>query len=184
MPAVEFKCDGGVDRRHPSKEIAMPKVQPIPSDMTAVTPQLICARAADAIEFYKKAFGAVEGNRLTGKDGKIMHALLRINGAAIMLSDENLEWKSPGPQTLKGSPVIIHLSVEDADALVARAVKAGATVTMPVEDMFWGDRYGQFQDPFGHHWSVGTHVREVSPTEMKEAMKSMPDQPPPEHRAS
>jgi uncharacterized glyoxalase superfamily protein PhnB len=156
------------------QEIAMPKIKPIPEDMSPVTPQLICARAADAIEFYKKAFGAVEESRLPGPDGKIMHALIRINGGAIMLSDENLEWGSPGPQSLKGSPVLIHLYVEDADEFVARAQKAGAKVTMPVEEQFWGDRYGQFVDPFGHHWSVGTHVRDVSRDDMAAAMKKMP----------
>ena len=155
----------------------MPKVKPIPDGMTAVTPHLVCAGAAQAIEFYKKAFGAVEESRLPGSDGKLMHAAIRIGGAAIFLTDEMPEWGSLGPKALKGSSVTIHLYVDDADAVAARAVKAGAKVTMPVADMFWGDRYGQLEDPFGHHWSVGTHKRDVSQKEMAEAMKKMPKQP-------
>jgi PhnB protein len=155
----------------------MPKAKPIPEGMTAVTPHLVCARAADAIEFYKKAFGAVEETRLPGADGKLMHAVIRIGGAAIFLADEMPEWGSLGPKALKGSPVTIHLYVADTDATVARAVKAGAKVTMPVSDQFWGDRYGQLEDPYGHHWSVGTHMRDVSQKEMAEAMKKMPKHP-------
>ena len=134
----------------------MPKVNPVPAGMTAVTPHLVCARAADAIEFYKKAFGAVEESRLPGPGGKVMHAMIRIGGSAIMLVDEAPEWGMLGPKSLKGSPVTIHLYVDDTDAFVARAVKAGATLTMPVADMFWGDRYGIVQDPFGHLWSIAT----------------------------
>jgi uncharacterized glyoxalase superfamily protein PhnB len=141
--------------------------------MTAITPHLICAGAANAIEFYKKAFGAVEEARLPAPDGRIMHALIRIGGAPVMLVDEMPEWDALGPKALKGSPVTIHLYVEDVDAVVAKAVKAGAKVTMPVADQFWGDRYGKLEDPFGHHWSVATHVREVTPEEMAAAMKKM-----------
>jgi PhnB protein len=155
----------------------MPKVKPIPTGMTAVTPHLICARAAEAIEFYKKAFGAVEESRLPGADGKIMHAAIRIGGAAIFLMDEMPEWGALGPRALKGSPVTIHLYVDDTDAFVARAVKAGAKVTMPIADQFWGDRYGAIEDPYGHKWSVGTHVRDVTQKEMVEAMKKMPKAP-------
>jgi PhnB protein len=155
------------------KELEMSKVNAIPEGMTPVTPHLVCANAADAIEFYKKAFNAVEVSRLPGSGGKIMHAMIRINGAAVMLVDEAPEWNMLGPKALKGTPVTIHLYVDDADALVARAVKAGAKVTMPVADMFWGDRYGVLEDPFGHHWSVGTHVRDVTQKEMVEAMKKM-----------
>ena len=151
----------------------MPKVNPIPTGMTAVTPHLVCAGAADAIEFYKQAFGAVEESRLPGPGGKVMHALIRIGGSAIMLVDEAPEWGMLGPKSLKGSPVTIHLYVDDTDAFVARAVKAGAKVTMPVADMFWGDRYGTLEDPFGHRWSVATHVRDVSPDQMMEGMRAM-----------
>jgi PhnB protein len=152
----------------------MPQVKPVPEGMRSVTPHLVCAGAADAIEFYKKAFGAVELARLPGPQGKLMHAMIRIGDSAVMLVDENAEWGMLGPKALKGSPVTIHLYVDDADAFVARAAKAGAKVTMPVDDMFWGDRYGTLEDPFGHHWSVGTHVRDVSMEEAQQAMKQMP----------
>jgi PhnB protein len=151
----------------------MPKVNPIPKGMTAVTPHLVCEGAAEAIEFYKKAFGAVEEARIPGPGGKLMHAMVRIGGAAVMLVDASPDWGMLGPKALKGTPVTIHLYVEDADAFVARAQAAGAKVTMPVADMFWGDRYGVLQDPFGHSWSVGTHVRDVTPEEMTAAMKAM-----------
>jgi uncharacterized glyoxalase superfamily protein PhnB len=155
----------------------MAKVKPIPEDMRSVTPHLVCAGAAQAIGFYKKAFGAVENARLPGPEGKIMHALIRIGDSAVMLVDENPEWGMLGPKALKGSPVTIHLYVEDADAFVARAVNAGAKVTMPLDNTFWGDRYGKLEDPFGHHWSVATHVRDVSAEEMQQAMKSMQKAP-------
>jgi uncharacterized glyoxalase superfamily protein PhnB len=151
----------------------MAKVKAIPEGMHAVTPHLICAGAADAIEFYKKAFGAVEEGRLAGPNGRLMHAMVRIGGSAVMLVDEMPEWGALGPKSLKGSPVTIHLYVEDADAVAARAVAAGAKLTMPVADMFWGDRYGKVEDPFGHHWSIATHVRDVTPEEMRQAMKQM-----------
>jgi PhnB protein len=145
----------------------------IPQGMRSVTPHLICAGAAQAIEFYKKAFGAVEEARLPGSDGKLMHAMLRIGDSQIMLADEMPEWGALGPKALKGSPVTIHLYVDDADAFAKRAAAAGAKITMPVAEMFWGDRYGKLEDPFGHQWSVGTHVRDVSPEEMQRAMKEM-----------
>jgi PhnB protein len=151
----------------------MPMTKPVPDGMHTVTPHLVCAGAADAIEFYKKAFNAVEGGRLPGPQGKLMHAMIRIEGSAVMLVDEMPECGALGPKSLKGTPVTIHLYVEDVDAVVARAVAAGAKVTMPVADMFWGDRYGRLEDPFGHHWSVATHIRDVTPAEMKDAMRKM-----------
>ena len=151
----------------------MKPVKPVPDDMHTVTPHLVCAGAAAAIDFYKKAFNAVEGGRLPGPDGRIMHALIRIEGSAVMLVDEMPEWCAFGPKSLKGSPVTIHLYVPDVDAVVARAVAAGAKITMPVADMFWGDRYGKIEDPFGHHWSVGTHIRDVTPAELQDAMRKM-----------
>ncbi|RJG04190.1 VOC family protein [Noviherbaspirillum sedimenti] len=152
-------------------------VKPVPDGMHSLTPHLVCAGAADAIEFYKKAFGAKEEARLPGPDGKIMHALLRIGDSALMLVDENPEWRAFGPKSLKGTPVTIHLYVQDVDAQVAQAVAAGAKVIMPLADMFWGDRYGVLEDPFGHSWSVATHVRDVSMEEAQEAMKQMPANP-------
>ncbi|HEX6297862.1 MAG TPA: VOC family protein [Burkholderiales bacterium] len=149
------------------------KVKPVPEDMHRVTPHLICAGAAKAIEFYKKAFGAVEEARLPGPDGRLMHAVIRIHGDAVMLVDEMPEWGALSPKSLKGSPVTLHLYVEDVDAFVKRAVEAGAKLTMPVADMFWGDRYGKVEDPFGHHWSVATRQREVSLEEAQQAMRQM-----------
>ncbi|HEU4645016.1 MAG TPA: VOC family protein [Burkholderiales bacterium] len=149
------------------------KVTSIPEGMHSVTPHLVCAGAAEAIEFYKKAFGAVEGGRLPGPDGKLMHAMIRIGDSAVMLVDEMPQWGALGPKSLKGSPVTIHLYVEDVDAVVKRAVSLGAKVTMPVDDMFWGDRYGKLEDPFGHHWSIGTHKRDVTSEEMQQAMRDM-----------
>jgi PhnB protein len=148
-------------------------VNPIPEGMHTVTPHLVCAGAGAAIDFYKKAFGATETSRMPGPGGKLMHASIRIGDSAVMLVDEMPEWGSLGPKALKGSPVVIHLYVDDVDAFTARAVAAGAKVTMPVADMFWGDRYGQLEDPFGHRWSVATHVRDVSPADMQQAMQKM-----------
>ena len=107
---------------------------------------------------------------MPGPDGRLMHAAMKIGDSTVMLADEMPEWNSLGPKALKGSPVTIHLYVDNADEFVARAEKAGAKVTMPVEEQFWGDRYGKLEDPFGHHWSVATHVRDVTPEEMKKAM--------------
>lgn len=151
----------------------MPKVKPIPAGMTAVTPHLVVAGAADAIEFYKKAFGAVEEARIPGPDGRLMHAAVRFGGATIMLVDQMPEWGALGPKALKGSPVTIHLYTEDADKLFTRAVNAGAKVKMPLEDAFWGDRYGKVEDPFGHSWSIATHKRDVTDAEIAAAMKAM-----------
>ena len=151
-----------------------PTVKPIPDGMHSLTPHLVCAGAADAIAFYKRAFGATELSRLPGAQGKVMHAMIRIGDSTLMLMDEEPAWGSLGPIALKGSPVTIHLYVEDADATMAQAVAAGAKVTMPLADMFWGDRYGQLEDPFGHHWSVATHTRDVTPDEIRDGMAKMP----------
>ena len=137
------------------------QVKPIPDGMHTVTPHLICAGAAEAIEFYKKAFNAVELSRVPGPEGKLMHAMIRIGDSPVMLVDEFPQWGSLGPASLKGSPVIMHIYVENVDSFVEQAVGAGARVTMPLEDTFWGDRYCQIQDPFGHHWSIATHMQDV-----------------------
>jgi PhnB protein len=157
-----------------SQEPHMPTaVKPIPDGMHSLTPHLVCAGAGDAIEFYKKAFNAVELMRLPGPGGKLMHAAVRIGDSMLMLVDESPEWGALGPKSLKGSPVTIHLQVANVDEVVERAVAAGAKVTMPVADAFWGDRYGQLEDPFGHHWSVATHVRDMSPQQIQQAMQQM-----------
>jgi PhnB protein len=148
-------------------------VKPIPEGMHTLTPHLVCADASSAIDFYKKAFGATELARMPGPNGKLMHGAVRIGDSVLMLVDEMPEWGSLGPKALKGSPVTIHMYVEDADAALARAVAAGAKVTMPLADMFWGDRYGQIEDPFGHRWSIATHIRDASPEEMRQAMAKM-----------
>lgn len=145
------------------------KVRGIPLGMNAITPHLVCAGAADAIEFYKQAFGAIDEGRLATPDGKLMHACVRIGDSAIFLVDEMPDCGALSPQSLNGSPVTIHLYVEDADKVMEKAVAAGARVMMPLQDMFWGDRYGVLEDPFGHRWSIATHVRDVSPEEIQEA---------------
>ena len=148
----------------------MSQAKPIPDGMHSLTPHLVCAGAAEAIEFYKAAFGAVELVRLPGPGGKLVHASVRIGDSVLMLVDEMPEWGAFGPKALKGSPVTIHLYVNDVDATVAQAVAAGAKLTMPVADMFWGDRYGQLEDPFGHRWSVATHTRDLTHEEVQKAM--------------
>ena len=150
----------------------MSQVQAIPEGMHSLTPHLVCRGAAAAIEFYGRAFGAIELFRLPGPDGRLIHACVRIGDSQLFLFDEMPEHGAHSPQTLKGTPVTIHLQVEDADAAFARAMRAGATVSMPLADMFWGDRYGRVTDPFGHSWSIATHVRDVSPDDMVAAMKA------------
>lgn len=149
------------------------QVNAIPEGMRTVTPHLVCNGAADAIEFYKKAFNAVELGKVPGPEGKLLHAVIRIGDSPVMLVDEFPDHNALGPKSLKGSPVTIHLYVQDVDAVFNHAVAAGAKSTMPVTDMFWGDRYGLLEDPFGHHWSVATHIRDVKPEELREASKKV-----------
>lgn len=152
-------------------------VKPIPEGMHTVTPHLVCAGAAEAIDFYKKAFSAKEVSRMPGPDGKLMHAQITIGDSALMLTDEAPQWKSFGPLHLKGTSVTIHLYVPDVDASYKQAIAAGATSRMEPADMFWGDRYAQVSDPFGHQWSIATHKRDMTPAQMdaefKEMMKNM-----------
>ena len=142
------------------------KVKAIPDDYPHATPYLSIRGAAKALEFYKQAFGAVEIMRLAQPDGRIGHAEIRIGKAPIMLADEFPEMDFRGPQSLGGTPVTIHLYVEDVDATVKRAVAAGATLQAPVKDEFYGDRSGRLIDPFGHRWNFATHKEDVSPEEM------------------
>jgi len=146
-------------------------VRAIPEGFHTVTPHLVCAGAADALEFYKKAFGAVETGRMPGPGGKLMHAQMRIGDSPIMLADAFPDWGSNGPLALKGTPVVIHLYVNDADAVWQQAVDAGAKPLMPMADMFWGDRYGQVEDPFGHRWSIASHKRDMTPEQMQAEMQ-------------
>ena len=138
-----------------------------------IAPHLVVDDAAAAIDFYVKAFGATEYGRLAGEGGKLMHAALDINGSMVMLNDDFPEYndgKSSTPTALGGSPVTIHLQVTDVDEKFQRAVDAGATVVMPVEEQFWGARYGVLRDPFGHLWSMGQPVREVPIEELQASM--------------
>ena len=148
-------------------------VQPSPDGYHTVTPYLRCRGANEALEFYKRAFGAEEVVRMPGPDGKLMHGEIRIGDSFIMLGEENLAWHMPSPTSLGGSGSGVHLYVPDADAAFARAVAAGAKVTMPLEDAFWGDRYGKLVDPFGHEWSIATHVEDVTPEQIRERMAAM-----------
>jgi PhnB protein len=139
----------------------------------AVSPHLVVDDAAAAIDFYVAAFGATEFGRIPGPGGKLVHAALQINGSMVMLNDdfpEMSDGKSMTPTSLGGTPVTIHLTVTDVDTWFQRALDAGATVVAPLEDQFWGDRYGVLRDPFGHQWSMGQPVREVSMEELAEAM--------------
>lgn len=146
----------------------------VPSGFHSLTPHLICAGADRAIAFYIAAFGAEVLSRLPGPGGLVMHASLRIGDAVLMLNDEFPDHGVHGPQHFGGSAVTLHLFVPDVDASVARAVAAGATVLMPPADMFWGDRYAQLSDPFGHRWSLATHLRDLTPEQIQQAMQALP----------
>ncbi len=143
-------------------------VKPIPEGHNTLTPHLVVRGAGEAIEFYKKAFGAEEVARMAGPDGKLMHGEIKIGGSMIYLCDE-FEGMTRSPQSLGGSSVTLHLYVENVDDWFARAVEAGATVQMPLENAFWGDRYGKLADPFGHEWSIATHIKDVTFEECVEA---------------
>jgi len=141
-------------------------VNPIPDGYPRVTPYLIVNGAAAAIDFYKSVLGATERMRMAGPDGKLGHAELKIGDSVIMLADEHPEMNARGPKAVGGTPVFLHVYVEDADSVFERAVEAGAEPLQPVEDKFYGDRSGGFEDPFGHHWNVATHVEDIPPDEM------------------
>jgi PhnB protein len=139
----------------------------------SLSPHLVVDDAAAAIDFYVKAFGATELGRVPHPDGRLVHAALNLNGSTVMLNDDFPDFnegKSSTPKALGGTPVTIHLQVPDVESAFQRALDAGAVVVAPLEDQFWGDRYGVVRDPFGHHWSLGQPVREVSPAEIAAAM--------------
>jgi PhnB protein len=146
--------------------------KPIPEGYRTVTPYLAVDDAAEAIEYYKKAFGAKERGRMEAPDGRIGHAEIEIGDSLVMLSDPFPQATTRTPKELGGTSASVFLYVEDVDAVVKRAVDAGATVTMEVADQFWGDRFGSVQDPFGHLWSIATHVEDVPPEEMAERAKA------------
>jgi PhnB protein len=152
----------------------MAKVDPIPSEYPRVTPYLSVDGAADAIDFYRDVLGATERGRMAGPDGKIGHAELTIGDSVIMLSDAVPEMGAPTPKELGGSAVTVMLYVEDVDDVFGRAIQRGAKEISPVQDQFYGDRSGQFEDPFGHRWNIATHVEDVPPDEMeKRAAQAM-----------
>lgn len=146
----------------------MAKVNPIPEGYHTVTPYLVVNGAADAIEFYKKAFGAEEVVRMAGPGDAVMHAEIRIGDSNVMLSEEFPGQQGIGsPRTIGGTSVNLHLYVEDTDSAYERALRAGATSVMAPQDMFWGDRYCKLLDPFGHSWALATHQEDVTPEEME-----------------
>jgi PhnB protein len=151
------------------------KVSYIPKDYNSVTPYLIVKGAAQAIDYYKKVFGATEIMRMPGPDGKIGHAELKIGNSNIMLADENPSMGAghTSPATVGGSSVSLYVYLPNVDDVVKRATTEGAKLLKPVEDQFYGDRSGFIQDPFGHLWGVATHVEDVTPEQMKERMKKM-----------
>lgn len=149
----------------------MATAKPIPQGYRSVTPYLTLNDAARALEFYKRAFGAQEVMRMEGPGGKIGHAEIKIGDSMIMLADEMPGSGSRSPQSLGGATGGIFLYVENADAVFNQAVSAGAQVEAPLADMFWGDRYGRLKDPFGHSWSVATHIEDVAPAEMSKRMQ-------------
>jgi PhnB protein len=149
--------------------------QPIPPGHENLIPHLVCSPCSEAIEFYKKALGAKEEVRMPGPDGRrIMHAAIRIGTSYVFLVDDFPEFcggKSETAKALGGTPVSLHLYVPDTDAAIKRATDAGATVLMPAQDMFWGDRYGVVVDPYGHKWSFATHIKDLTPDQMNAGMK-------------
>jgi uncharacterized glyoxalase superfamily protein PhnB len=149
------------------------KVKAVPEGTHSITAHLMVREATKAIEFYQKAFGAqVLGVHKT-PDGKVMHATLKIGDSQLMLADEFPGMSNPAAQTLGGSPVVLNLYSENVDTLFNQAVSAGATVKMPLANQFWGDRYGQIVDPFGHSWALGAHIEDVAPEEMERRANAM-----------
>ncbi len=147
-------------------------VKPIPDGYHAVTPYLIVQGAAGAIDFYKKAFGGTELMRVEAPGGKVAHAEVRVGDSTIMLADEHPELGARGPQSFGGSPVSLLLYVENVDATVEQAVAAGAKVTRPLKDQFYGDRSATLTDPFGHTWTIATHKEDVPPEEMQKRLEA------------
>ncbi len=145
----------------------MSEVTPVPEGFNTVSAYLVVPKSTEALEFYAKAFGAETAMVMPGPvEGSTMHAEMQIGDSRIMMTDANPEWEMKSPQDLDGTPVSLHLYVDDADALFQQAVDAGCTVKAPIMDMFWGDRFGKLEDPYGHHWSIATRTEIVGPEEM------------------
>jgi len=143
--------------------------EPIPDGFHTATPSLVVGNSNDAIDFYKKAFGAKEIYKFPTPDGKILHAMIQIGDSFIMMSDEFSAMGIKSPKTLGGTGVTLHLYVENADKIFKQAVEAGAVITMPIIDAFWGDRFGTVIDPFGHSWSIATHKIDMTPDGLRKA---------------
>jgi PhnB protein len=148
-------------------------VQAIPDGYYSLTPYLVCKGAAKAIEFYTKAFGAVETVRMPGPNGQVMHAEVKIGNSTLMLADENKERGALSPDTIGGTAVSVMFYTDDVDAVFNRALSLGAKAEMPPADMFWGDRMGNLVDPFGHKWAIATHKEDVAPDEMQKRMAAI-----------
>jgi PhnB protein len=140
-----------------------------PKGYHTITPAIVVRDAGKAIDFYKEAFGAEEVDRMEGPDGSIMHAEIRIGDSLVMLGEENPMWQTKSPVTLGGVHGSLHIYVDDADAAFARAISAGCEARYPLEDAFWGDRYGKVTDPFGHEWGLATRVKDLSDDEIRKA---------------
>ena len=144
-------------------------VKSIPDGFHTITPSIVLSNSKEAIEFYKKVFDAREIYQMPTPDGKTMHAMIQIGDSFVMMSDEFPQMGTRSPATVGGTSITIHLYVEDADKVYNKAIDAGATPTMPMMDMFWGDRFGSVLDPFGHSWAIATHKIDVLPEEMHKA---------------
>ena len=169
---VQVRAKAKVKPKAKTKPKASAKPKPIPEGYHTATPYLIVQGAAQALDFYKSAFNAVETMRMPAPGGKVGHAEIRIGNSPIMLADEHPEMGYVGPQALGGTPVSLMLYVEDADAVFAKATAQGASVVKPMQNQFYGDRSGTVKDPFGHVWTVATHIEDLTPEEIQKRMPS------------
>jgi PhnB protein len=180
VKAAAKKVATKVAKKVPARKAARAKkALPIPKGYHVVTPSIVVRGAAEAIEFYKKAFGAKELNRMPGPDGKLLHAEIRIGDSIVMLNDEFPQMGATSPLSLNGRSSSLMIYTRDVDALFNQAIAAGAKVSMPLSDMFWGDRYGRVADPFGHDWQLATHKEDLTPKEMAKRAQAAMSAPPP-----
>jgi len=161
-----------VAKQASKKKTVKAKAQAIPAGYGTVTPYLVCHEAGKAIDFYKKALGAKEKMRMSGPGGKVMHAALKIGDSMVMVCDEMPEMGARSPQSVGGSPMSVFLYVKNVDAVFAKATAAGATTVMPVQDMFWGDRFGRVKDPFGYEWQMATHKEDLTAKQIAKRAQS------------
>jgi uncharacterized glyoxalase superfamily protein PhnB len=168
MASRKKKAARPAKARRPAKKVAK-KVQPVPAAYGSLTPGLVFKDARPAIEWYARAFGGKVATRLDMPDGKVMHAEMKIGDSVFMMGDEAPQMEIKSAETLGGSGAALMLYVKDCDAVFAKAVAEGARALMPIADMFWGDRYGQVVDPFGHRWGIATHKVDMTPKQMQKA---------------